>query len=182
MKLHIVKEFTDTPGGRTITEGDYSGELFRDTLLIPRYKESLKKKEKLEIYFDGAYGYPSCFLDEAFGGLVKECHEKNVLDNIIIIANDDLTIERRIRNCVAGVEKEIFGPVIVNLICLDCGSKHIRYDKKRREHLCNRCNSSHIRKDGCKHMKENGYCKKAATSSGYCIACCSYYEKEREES
>lgn len=109
MRIIIVEEFTDTPGGRTIAEGDYSGELFRNTLLIPRYKESVMKKEKLEIYFDGAYGYPPSFLDEAFGGLVKECHEKNILDNIIIISNDDLTIERRIRDYVADAEKEVFG-------------------------------------------------------------------------
>lgn len=109
MKIIIVEEFSDTPGGRTIAEGEFSGELFRKDFLIPRYKEAVEKKEKLEIDFDGAFGYPPSFLDEAFGGLVKAIHKRNVLDNIEIISNDDLTIERRIKNYIEGAEKEIFG-------------------------------------------------------------------------
>ena len=109
MEIEIVKEFSDTPGGRTIAEGEFSGELFRTQLLIPRYKEAIEKKEMLEIYFDGAFGYPPSFLDESFGGLVKELREKNVLNNISIISHDDLTIARRVRGYVADAEKEVFG-------------------------------------------------------------------------
>lgn len=109
MKINIVEEFSDTPGGRKISEGTFSGELFREKLLLPRYMEALKRKEKLEIYFDGAFGYPPSFLDEAFGGLVKILKEKNVLNNILIISNDDLTIDRRIKKYVADAEKEVFG-------------------------------------------------------------------------
>ena len=109
MKIIIAEEFSDTPGGRMIAEGDFSGELFREDLLLPRYKKALEKHEKLEIDFNGAFGYPPSFLDEAFGGMVKILHERNVLDNIIIISNDDLTIERKIKKYVTDAEKEIFG-------------------------------------------------------------------------
>lgn len=109
MKINIVKDFSDTPGGRTISEGEFSGELFREQLLLPKYKEAIDKNEKLEIDFDGAFGYPPSFLDEAFGGLVKILKKKSLLDNIVIISNDDLTIERRIKKYVADAEKEIMG-------------------------------------------------------------------------
>lgn len=107
MEIVIAKDFSDTPGGRTIAEGDFSGELFRQKILYPQYQEALNKKEKLKINFDGAFGYPPSFLDEAFGGLVKEIRQKNVLDNIIIISNDDLTIERKIRKYVSDAEQEL---------------------------------------------------------------------------
>ena len=103
MKINIVKDFSDTPGGRTISEGEFSGELFREQLLLPKYTEAI------EIDFDGAFGYPPSFLDEAFGGLVKILKKKSLLDNIVIISNDDLTIERRIKKYVADAEKEIMG-------------------------------------------------------------------------
>lgn len=109
MKIIIAKDFSDTPGGRKISEGDFSGELFRQQLLLPKYEEAVKKNDKLEIDFDGAFGYPPSFLDEAFGGLVKILHKKNILQNIVIISNDDLTIERRIKKYVADAEKEIWG-------------------------------------------------------------------------
>ena len=109
MKIKIAEEFSDTPGGRTIEEGAFSGELFRNQLLLKRYTEAIEKDEKLVVDFDGAFGYPPSFLDEAFGGLVKVIQKKNILNNIIIISNDDLTIERKIKKYVADAEKEIFG-------------------------------------------------------------------------
>ena len=53
----------------------------------------IRKKEKLEILFDGAFGYPPSFLDEAFGGLVKKMKDKKVLNSIVIVSNDDLTVK-----------------------------------------------------------------------------------------
>lgn len=109
MKIVIAKDFSDTPGGRKISEGEFSGELFRQQLLLPKYEEAVNKNDKLEIDFDGAFGYPPSFLDEAFGGLVKILNKKNILENIVIISNDDLTIERRIKKYIADAEKEIVG-------------------------------------------------------------------------
>lgn len=109
MRIEIVKDFSDTPGGRSINEGDYSGELFRKKLLIPMYEQAVNNGQKLDIVFDGAYGYPPSFLDEAFGGLVRELGIKDCLKNITIISNDDLTIERKIRKYVEEAEKELKG-------------------------------------------------------------------------
>lgn len=38
-------------GDRRSEEGDFSGELFRDEVLVPKYKECLNKDECLEIVF-----------------------------------------------------------------------------------------------------------------------------------
>lgn len=70
-RISIVKDFTDTPGTRYRTEGELSGQEFRETLLRPKY-DALKPGEILKIDFDGVYGYPPSFLEEAFGGLVRE--------------------------------------------------------------------------------------------------------------
>lgn len=91
-KLKICEVFTDTPGGRTPEEGEFSGAEFRDEILRPLYNECLNRKEILQIDFDGCYGFGTSFLEEAFGGLVRKYKYKNVLDNIKLISNDDETI------------------------------------------------------------------------------------------
>ena len=70
-RIIVAKDFTDTPGTRFRTHGEHSGQEFRETLLKPKY-DALKPREILEIDFDGTYGYPPSFLEEAFGGLVRE--------------------------------------------------------------------------------------------------------------
>lgn len=105
MIIDIVKEFTDTPGARYKTQGSYSGEEFRDTILYPKFKESLKNNESLTVILDGGYGYGSSFLEESFGGLVRRLkEEKNnnydkVLD-IIIVSNDNKSWIEKIRGYI----------------------------------------------------------------------------------
>lgn len=65
--IDIAKDFTLFPGGRYISDGDYSGEEFRNKFLVP----ALKSNEIIDIYLDGTRGYGSSFLEEAFGGLVR---------------------------------------------------------------------------------------------------------------
>jgi hypothetical protein len=69
-KILISKVFSETPGGRHKKDGPYSGEEFRTVHLKPEF-DRLKQGEKLLIDFDGAYGYPTSFLEEAFGGLAR---------------------------------------------------------------------------------------------------------------
>ncbi len=69
--LKISVDFSDTPGPRYKTEGHYSGEEFRTEMLYPRLKEAIGKGDKLIIDLDGAQGYGTSFLEEAFGGLIR---------------------------------------------------------------------------------------------------------------
>lgn len=70
--INIAQEYTKTPGGRFSKEGKFSGEDFRKKILLPRYKEAVSQNKTLCIILDGGYGYGSSFLEESFGGLVRE--------------------------------------------------------------------------------------------------------------
>jgi len=66
--INIAADFSKFPGGRFLTDGKYSGERFREEFLVP----ALKAHEKIEVELDGTLGYGSSFLEEAFGGLVRD--------------------------------------------------------------------------------------------------------------
>jgi len=66
--ISVTKQFSEYPAGRYRADGAYSGEVFRDDLLVPL----LAKNDVVEIDLDGAMGYGSSFLEEAFGGLVRK--------------------------------------------------------------------------------------------------------------
>jgi STAS-like domain of unknown function (DUF4325) len=65
--IHVANDFSRTPAGRYPADGPANGQKFRDELLVPE----LAKNDILEIVLDGTAGYPSSFLDEAFGGLIR---------------------------------------------------------------------------------------------------------------
>jgi len=65
--ISIATDFSRYPAGRTRADGPYSGELFRTKMLEP----ALAAGDHLVVNFDGARGYGSSFLEEAFGGLVR---------------------------------------------------------------------------------------------------------------
>lgn len=94
IKIKVAEEFTEIPGARYESQGEFSGERFRESILYPKFIESLDKKEKLIVDLDGGYGYGSSFLEEAFGGLVRKLKkEKNEhyvdVKNIEIISDDN---------------------------------------------------------------------------------------------
>lgn len=69
MKIYkIATEFTDAPGPRYKHEGPKSGQEFREDVLL----RFLQGAESVLIDLDGVEGYGSSFLEEAFGGLVRE--------------------------------------------------------------------------------------------------------------
>ena len=66
--ISLAKEFSTTPGGRFRIMGPDSGEAFRAKLI-----QELRRRppEVIEVVLDGAEGYGSSFLEEAFGGLIR---------------------------------------------------------------------------------------------------------------
>jgi len=89
MQINVSIDFGETPGARYRSEGAYSGEEFRDDLLLPKYKEAKQKGEKLLINLDGSYGYPTSFLEEAFGGLARIYGPENVLSTLEFLSEDE---------------------------------------------------------------------------------------------
>lgn len=103
----ICKDFSDAPGGRYIQEGEHSGEEFREKILLPKYEEAEKNNEILEINFDGCFGFGTSFLEEAFGGLVRNHKKKNVLHVIKVVSVEDETIPDLVKKYVKEAEAKM---------------------------------------------------------------------------
>lgn len=72
--ITVAEDFSRYPGGRYRQDGQFSGEEFRDDFLVPALERARAKGGRVVVVLDGVTGYPSSFLEEAFGGLVRERH------------------------------------------------------------------------------------------------------------
>ncbi|TKT71421.1 DUF4325 domain-containing protein [Afipia massiliensis] len=70
--LSIATDFSRYPGPRYRRNGEFSGQAFREEKLIPALKEVQASGEVLIVILDDVAGYGSSFLEEAFGGLIRE--------------------------------------------------------------------------------------------------------------
>lgn len=107
VQINIAQDFSDTPGGRYISEGENSGEKFRDEILIPKYKLAEQNNEKLEINFDKCWGFGTSFLEEAFGGLVRKLKKKGTLKRIRLVSLEDETIPDNVKKYITEAEEKI---------------------------------------------------------------------------
>jgi hypothetical protein len=78
------------PGHRDKKQSDNSGEEFRDSILIPFINQN--KDRSIVIDLSGAVGYPPSFLDEAFGGCIRNGIDE--IQNVKIIGVDEIEMER----------------------------------------------------------------------------------------
>lgn len=97
ISINIKEDYSATPGGRKKQLGSNSGEEFYEDHLLPKYIEAVSKKVKLEIDLDGVAGYPSSFLDQAFGTLARTYSTKEVSDVIVFVTHDFRWIVEYIR-------------------------------------------------------------------------------------
>jgi len=65
--IDIVRDFARYPAGRYRIDGPASGQRFREELLTPALR-----KGSTEVVLDEVLGLPSSFLEEAFGGLIRD--------------------------------------------------------------------------------------------------------------
>lgn len=72
MKIKVCKDFSKAPGPRYRTEGSHSGQEFREEILRPKVEEAIRNGNILEIDLDGTFGFGTSFLEEAFGGLIRD--------------------------------------------------------------------------------------------------------------
>lgn len=64
----VRSSFGPSLGYRYRSQGDHSGEEFRE-----KYLDPIVKKDNIVIFdFDGIYSFPSSFLDEAFGEFYRK--------------------------------------------------------------------------------------------------------------
>jgi hypothetical protein len=103
--ISIARDFSPTPGGRYIQDGAFSGESFRDTLVEPRFAEAVRVGSKLWIDVDGTAGYATSFLEETFGGLVRDLGKK-ISDRIVIVTDNPLR-KREIEGYITDAEAKL---------------------------------------------------------------------------
>ena len=82
--INISTEFTKYPGPRFERLGSFSGEKFRDEVLVP----ALQEHDEVVVHLDGTMGYGSSFLEEAFGGTVRE-KIRIGKDNLHLVSKDE---------------------------------------------------------------------------------------------
>lgn len=98
--INVCKDFTDAPGPRYISQGTFSGEEFRKKKLIPNMKKAIDDGEKILIDLDGTFGYPTSFLEEAFGGLTEFFDKNDILRIIEFKSNDEIGLIEEIKEYI----------------------------------------------------------------------------------
>ncbi len=95
--INVANDFSKFPGGRFKTDGSYSGERFRDEILLKK----LQTQKRVIVELDGTLGYGSSFLEEAFGGLVRECgFTPKKLLSILSFKTKNSTLEETIKTYI----------------------------------------------------------------------------------
>lgn len=97
MTLTVATDFSRTPGVRTLSEGNFSGEVFLGEYLYPRFTEAVRLGQVLTVNLTGTAGYATSFLEAAFGGLVRgdenqqiPAHDlATVLSHLNLVCTDD---------------------------------------------------------------------------------------------
>ena len=89
-RLSVAKDFSETPGPRYKSEGEFSGELFRETVLKKAVERAITEGVQLEVNLDGTEGYATSFLEESFGGLIRsDGMDYEKLRMTIVIVSDE---------------------------------------------------------------------------------------------
>lgn len=90
--IRIATDFSRHPAGRFIADGPYSGEAFRKNFL----EKPLLAGEVVIVELDGTRGYGSSFLEEAFGGLVRDGLPKERLMKSIKLQTNRSSLKQEI--------------------------------------------------------------------------------------
>lgn len=104
--INIATDFCKAPAGRYRKNGDYTGEVFREDVLVP----ALLNDEYSEvcINLDGLDGVGSSFWDEVFGEMLRN-HQVSydiLRKKMQLVCSDDVylvpTIESIIKDAIRG--------------------------------------------------------------------------------
>lgn len=67
-----IADFSDYPAGRSTKDGPDNGSRFRDEVLVPAIREAIKSHDVVAVELDDVKSFGSSFLEEAFGGLIRD--------------------------------------------------------------------------------------------------------------
>lgn len=85
VRIDVGKSYSRYPAGRFADDGPYSGEKFREELLLP----PLRRGSRVEVVLDNTAGYGSSFLEEAFGGLLRAGIAATDVSELLVLITDD---------------------------------------------------------------------------------------------
>lgn len=87
--ISIAEDFSAYPAGRDEKDGPYNGSRFRKELLVPRLNSVISKGGQLTVSLDGVLSFGSSFLEEAFGGLVRQegFTKSQVIDHLSVVSS-----------------------------------------------------------------------------------------------
>lgn len=105
--LRVRDDFSRTPGPRLEKEGDFSGEAFRKTCLLPKFSEAVKQDCELIVDLDGTAGYGTSFLEEAFGGLIRNdgISYEQMKERITLISSEEEYLKEDIEEYMVKARK-----------------------------------------------------------------------------
>ena len=92
--VRVAEDFSRFPAGRFRTDGRFSGEAFRDDALVP----ALERGGTVQVRLDGIAGCGSGWLDEVFGGLIRERGmDREDLRRRLFVRADEPGLARHVR-------------------------------------------------------------------------------------
>lgn len=107
-QLKVASAFSVTPGPRYAHEGKFSGQSFRNDVLFPEFREAFNAGEKLCVDLDDVCGFGTSFLEESFGGLIRENgYTLSDLEKTLeYVSNDDPELIEEIKKYAKDAEYE----------------------------------------------------------------------------
>ncbi len=109
-EIKISQDFSQTPGPRSRDEGDFSGQEFLETLLLPKFEAVIESEGKLSINLDGTDGYATSFLESAFGGLSRLFKDRlspnKILDKLSFVSVEEPYLVEEIKEYIQDANKK----------------------------------------------------------------------------
>ena len=99
--ISIADDFTRLPGPRRPDQGPGSGREFLEKHLRPAFQRARDANDRLTVQLDGVrYGYPTSFLEEAFGGLAREFGSDAVQGTLLFETRTEPMLDNEIRHYI----------------------------------------------------------------------------------
>jgi hypothetical protein len=101
--INVIKDFHAKPYGRYAEDGKGAGVYFRELLA-----KELKNNDKVEVVLTGYNRYGRSFIDEAFGGLIREdgFTKADLDDKLTYVHADVKSIEKLIEDRIEAAERD----------------------------------------------------------------------------
>lgn len=119
VRFNVASEFSPYPAGRYKTDGPFTGEALREKL-VP-----LLREQEVHVELDNEVGYSSGFLEETFGGMIRECGMRaSDLRAKLFFVSSDPTLTQEIWEFIDEAEARLAA----------AGPENLRKDPVRVEH------------------------------------------------